>query len=704
MTRRRANAKRRRGARRRPPAHEWVGGRITEPTHLKGGRIPAATVEALFAASGALFALQPWTILDNPPIVRVDIPALGVEGACVVIIGAHDENRGILIFPSIDRFEEFHDAAETGDPEDSTIAVVADLLTLTFKSASDLPPSLRRETMEHRWRVKSPDAYPLLQSRDGEGLPRPLIKRDLEIAAACAESLCALLARHTAALSAAAFTPICESYFDDNDREARVTVPYDTFDYFHLGDPEEIVPDDDFEWSPEPGPFRPRAGRNEPCPCGSGRKYKKCHLAADEARHAESLRTTAAHRMDLELVDRLITFAERKLGQKWREATDDFADLCETPFLVRPWSVFSLKVDGRAAVDAYLQRRGRRCSPEERAWLQAQRAAWFSVWEVEAVDPGKTLTLYDLLSGERRTVRDTMASKSLAKRDAILGRVVDYDGMSLLAGVHSIPLPPYDAANVVDRARARLRRKRLVPAERLRDAAFGRGLVGYWEEAVEELRMQAALPPNLHNRDGDPLLLTLDRFEIAPGAAAEVEARIAELEGARNETDDDAPITYAILRLGDETLPAGENTVLGWLRLDADVLAIQTNSTARADDLRERIEAACGQRIKHDVREQTDPLAAEPRSETQQPELPPLSPEDEERAAEHKARHYAEWPDLPLPALSQKTPRECARTAGGRREVDLLLRQMENMEERAGGPAPFDFSILREELGIAPPN
>ena len=25
------------------------------------------------------------------------------------------------------------------------------------------------------------------------------------------------------------------------------------------------------------------AGRNDPCPCGSGKKYKKCHLAADEA-------------------------------------------------------------------------------------------------------------------------------------------------------------------------------------------------------------------------------------------------------------------------------------------------------------------------------------------------------------------------------------------------------------------------------------
>jgi preprotein translocase subunit SecA len=24
----------------------------------------------------------------------------------------------------------------------------------------------------------------------------------------------------------------------------------------------------------------PRLGRNDPCPCGSGRKYKKCHGAA----------------------------------------------------------------------------------------------------------------------------------------------------------------------------------------------------------------------------------------------------------------------------------------------------------------------------------------------------------------------------------------------------------------------------------------
>jgi len=30
-----------------------------------------------------------------------------------------------------------------------------------------------------------------------------------------------------------------------------------------------------------------KIGRNDPCPCGSGKKYKKCHLEADEA-HASA--------------------------------------------------------------------------------------------------------------------------------------------------------------------------------------------------------------------------------------------------------------------------------------------------------------------------------------------------------------------------------------------------------------------------------
>jgi len=39
-------------------------------------------------------------------------------------------------------------------------------------------------------------------------------------------------------------------------------------------------PDCGHDHGPEQAPIRntqPKIGRNEPCPCGSGKKYKKCH-------------------------------------------------------------------------------------------------------------------------------------------------------------------------------------------------------------------------------------------------------------------------------------------------------------------------------------------------------------------------------------------------------------------------------------------
>jgi preprotein translocase subunit SecA len=33
----------------------------------------------------------------------------------------------------------------------------------------------------------------------------------------------------------------------------------------------------------QPARAMPRVGRNDPCPCGSGKKYKKCHMPADES-------------------------------------------------------------------------------------------------------------------------------------------------------------------------------------------------------------------------------------------------------------------------------------------------------------------------------------------------------------------------------------------------------------------------------------
>jgi hypothetical protein len=38
----------------------------------------------------------------------------------------------------------------------------------------------------------------------------------------------------------------------------------------------------------EPPPFTREIGRNEPCWCGSGRKYKTCHWKSDEEKRREA--------------------------------------------------------------------------------------------------------------------------------------------------------------------------------------------------------------------------------------------------------------------------------------------------------------------------------------------------------------------------------------------------------------------------------
>ena len=365
-----------------------------------------------------------------------------------------------------------------------------------------------------------------------------------------------------------------------------------------------------------------------------------------------------------------------------------------------PWSVYCFEVDGKTVADAYLDRHEGRCTLEERNWINAQRAAWLSVWEVEAVDFGKSLTLHDLLSHERRTVQEKSGSETLVWRDCLLGRVVDYGDVSLLSGIHIHSLPPREAAGVVICARSGRPANRPMPIERIRNDAFSRLLIRNWEQAVES---QWTGSIEIRNSDHHRVVLTVDRFDIQPGAGLEIAARVAGLEGVElaDDSDRNSP-RFLISRPNDPAEPGGDRILVARVCLDAAELRIETDSTERADAVRQRVEAVCGSRIRHLRREETDPKTFGPNRADGLPKpLQPPDPDEARALAEFKVRHYADWLDRPLPALNQMTPRECARTAAGRERVDVLVRDMENLESRIQGPR-YDFSGLRRELGLAP--
>lgn len=688
-----------------------------EASYLEGGRVSPEAVAELFAAARALYAMAPWKQLDDDQTLRLDIPALGVEGACVSVIGALGQNHGLVIFPSAVAYQAYVAAAGRGLRPGAPVDFGTTTLSLTFGPATELPPSMRREALEHGWPVAGPDAYPTVEHRDRDGVPRPLEEREVEIARRCALAVVGFGPRIAGRGERSA--PHSATFTGDDGVAVRLTAPYETYDQF---DP---VPEG---WDESEHPARrparepgargtasgsapssppPNLSRNAPCWCGSGRKYKRCHYRADRGGHAPAPRAPQAagiHEVDDRLLARMAVFAAQRFGRRWARAAEVFRDPQAEVQLFRQWAAYHYPVDGRPVFEWYLVEHGRELSRTERSWLEAQRGVWLGVWEMVDVRPGRGMQVRDLLSCETREVTEVAGSRQLVIRDVLLGRVVDHQSASVLAGVHPRPLPPFEAAEVVERVRARVRRRREIPLERLRESAVERYLIARWEEAVEALDARRRTPPQLCNTDGDPLLLTSDHFSFHAADRERVAALLSSLDGVHGPEPGaagDEPL-YRFVREAQPGRAQLGDTLIGTAALGRNRLRLQTNSLARADRLRARLEEAGGNLLKHRARSHdsltvpapTVPVPNGAAGPAESPELAPVLREAIER-------YYHEWLDQPIPALGGATPRQAVRTRAGREQVDVLLKLLENSAARApNAPAP-DVTRLRRELDIS---
>lgn len=105
-----------------------------------------------------------------------------------------------------------------------------------------------------------------------------------------------------------------------------------------------------------------QVGRNQPCPCGSGKKYKRCCLARDEARASETRRALTAAVWDED--DDLDT-ASNAVVDLIRAGRLDEAEAAARDLLIRYpevvdglerlGMVFEARGDRRGAADYYRQ-------------------------------------------------------------------------------------------------------------------------------------------------------------------------------------------------------------------------------------------------------------------------------------------------------------------------------------------------------------
>jgi hypothetical protein len=452
-------------------------------------------------------------------------------------------------------------------------------------------------------------------------------------------------------------------------------------------------------------------GRNDPCPCGSGRKFKKCHGAAErEPVSAEAARSKALKARDVDLGERLLRFARVRHGQHWLHdvfGAESFLKSGgipdeEMPLLI-PW-LMHLRQDGAGLTLAEEWRREqRRLSPDDRLLLDAYEAAWVSLWEATEVEPGTGSRLRDVLTGEERFVRDIRSSSSLQRFDTLLAIVLTCEGTSFFGGLHVQPLPPRFAEAVVRDARRLCRvRSRPVAPEKLRDPNMQLELLALWRAATQARLEQP--PPALQNTDGDPLQLTRDEFTLlAP--RADVARRLASLPGAQEPEPRGDESVFTIVKPGNPVHRSWDNTVIGAVTLSATRLRAETNSTRRADSLRAAIETHLAGQVRFRLRaeENTAQLLAKAQAASATREPPTdeaIPPEALTALRQFREQHLRDWIDDSLPALDGLTPREAALRPGPRRKLEVLLKEFERSEANLPEQERIDLRWVWEALGF----
>jgi len=445
-----------------------------------------------------------------------------------------------------------------------------------------------------------------------------------------------------------------------------------------------------------------KPGRNAPCPCGSGKKYKKCCL--NKAKPPVDLLWRRLGNTHDRLIDKLLAFADRSFGELamilalgefllWPE-TNPLEDPTDGHVqLFTPWFVFNWVCDpndsdldlsmpaNQTVAQIYAREQGLKLDELERRLIDAAVNQPYSFLEVVSCNPGQGYRLKDVLQGVETDVIEKMGSENARPGDILLGRIVQVDHVAMLVGCSSILIQPSRKPAIIDLRHHLLQENRYITAAvlneydtEIRDLYFH----------IYESQLQ---PPTICNTDGDPLVFhtlhyVIDEPEMVFRCLSDLSAT-EDIQTLRNEATLDAKgmVVKAEIPWSREGHKAGkalDNTILGRIIIDNQKLSIEVNSEARARTIRREIETRLGSQARYKTTQIQSPEAMlsksqnGPATEMDQNELMQL-PEVREHLAKMLTAHWQGWTDQKLPALGGKTPCKAVKTPDGRESVEALL-------------------------------
>lgn len=444
-----------------------------------------------------------------------------------------------------------------------------------------------------------------------------------------------------------------------------------------------------------------KVGRNDPCPCGSGKKYKKCCLSKTytEVGKEDSIRAR--------LVEDLLEFFNKNYLDRLEDAEflfwDEFVpaehldgialDIAHQNFW--EWLIFDYLVDednDKTLVDLYMET-NKALSLDEHKVLTMMKNSVISLYEVQEVFPEKGLLLKDLLMGGEYDVREKSATRSARKWDIFAARLLLVDGQYIMSG-SVYPYHLKQKERILDDIHAEFEdyKQEEDPNASTDDFLKCNSEIFnfYWFDLI-----QNPTPMKLQTTSGEPLLFSKAVFEIKYRES--VMERLSKIKGF--EQDKDRFTWY------DKRDKEGSATIFGNVEIKGKKLILECNSKERLRRGKKLILESLSDALIHKADTFQDPMEAmkfHKESSNEEPvnELPMEI--QQQFYTQFMQKHSEKWLRENIPALDGRTPMQAVKTEEGKGKVMALLKSIENSEEhnKKEGRPFYDISWMWERLKI----
>lgn len=459
-----------------------------------------------------------------------------------------------------------------------------------------------------------------------------------------------------------------------------------------------------------------KTGRNDPCPCGSGKKYKKCCLEKEQPGANRQSQHSIAPGIAIDwLFDKHPDLVQEAIDGGFMRSIDleEFEGVSglspgQSQVLqihISEWLITSARLNmGRRkipAMELVFGKGGPLMTAGQRAYLEEMAGRWLSIYEVEESIPGQGLRLRDLLRPKDPLswVVERAGSQSLERWDVIGARVITVGEEHQLSGaIYS--LNRERAFIMAEYLRGEINARRSKSSQQALRETIELAIIDDWISRL----MIPFKPLIMDVSTGEPMVLVTDHYRVGDWTRLE--------QALRDQEDVDGDREEGWTRF--EELESSElRRSLAMIDpLGGDRIKVLCRSLKRADMTRRWLESIAVDAFEHITREIVDPISDEYR--------PQVETGAADRAGSGKTggipgeelnklhldmliHHYKGWADEPIPFLDHMTPSEAVRTSEGREKVLFLIRSYqldENKGAKQMGRNPVSFTFLLPELGI----